>query len=71
MRQFLTERYHLIDETTMRITITLEDPIFLTKPFTYAHIHKRLPPQQVNIWLDCDPEVSRGETEASYPAKYK
>jgi hypothetical protein len=67
----ITERYHLIDDSTMRITITLEDPLFLTKPFVYAHIHKRLPGQQVNTWLDCDPEVSRGNAEASYPAKYK
>jgi hypothetical protein len=67
----VTERFHLIDNDTMRITITLEDPLFLTKPFVYAHIHKRRPNQQVNTWFDCDPETSRGETEASYPVKYK
>jgi hypothetical protein len=55
----------------MRITITVEDPLFLKKPFVYAHIHKRRPAQQVNTWFDCDPETSRGETEASYPVKYK
>jgi hypothetical protein len=67
----MTERYHLIDENTMRITVTLEDPLFLSKPFTYAHIHKRQPGQQVNKWLECDPEVTRGATETSYPSKYK
>ena len=44
---------------------------FLKKPFTFAHIHKRLSGQQVNMWLDCDPEVSRGNAEATYPSKYK
>ena len=66
-----TERYHLIEPDIMRITITIEDPLFLKKPFTFAHIHKRLPGQQVNMWLDCDPEVSRGNAEATYPSKYK
>ena len=67
----VTERFHLIDPDTMRITITLEDPIFLAKPFVYAHIHRRRPAQQVNNWFDCDPESSRGAVEASYPSKYK
>lgn len=71
-RKKLTERYHFVDDETFRITITLEDPIFLTRPFVYAHIHKRRPAQQVNTWFDCDPETSRGATEASYPSnKYK
>jgi hypothetical protein len=68
----LTERYHKIDDDIMRITITLEDPIFLKRPFVYAHIHKRRPPQQVNTWFECDAEASRGEVEAAYPGeKYK
>jgi hypothetical protein len=67
----VTERYHLIDPDTMRVTITLEDPLFLTKPFVYAHIHKRRPVQQLDTWFECDRESSRGATEATYPAKYK
>jgi hypothetical protein len=71
-RKKVTERYHLIDENTFRITITLEDPIFLTRPFVYAHIHKRRPDQQVNSWFECDADASRGEVEAAYPGiKYK
>ncbi len=61
-----------IDDDNMRITITLEDPIFLKRPFVYAHIHKRRPPQQVNTWFECDAESSRGQVEAAYPGvKYK
>ena len=68
----VTERYHKIDDDTMRITITLVDPIFLKRPFVYAHIHKRRPDQQVNTWFECDAEASRGEVEAAYPGeKYK
>ena len=71
-RKKVTERYHLIDEDTFRITITLEDPIFLTRPFVYAHIHKRRPAQQVATWFECDADASRGEVEAAYPGiKYK
>ena len=67
----VTERYHIIDDDTMRITITLEDSLFLKRPFVYAHIHTRRPVQQVNSWFECDPESSRGATEATYPSKYK
>jgi hypothetical protein len=71
----MTERYHFLDEDTFRITITLEDPIFLTRPFVYAHIQKResaRQPQQLRTWVECDPEASRGATETSYPTtKYQ
>jgi hypothetical protein len=71
-RKKVTERFHKIDDDTMRIIITLEDPIFLKKPFVYAHIHKRRPAQQVNTWFECDAESSRGQIEAAYPGvKYK
>lgn len=71
-RKKITERYHLIDEDTFRITITLEDPIFLTRPFVYAHIHKRRPDQQVATWFECDAEASRADIESAYPGeKYK
>ena len=36
VRKKITERYRLIDDNNMRVIITLEDPTFLTKPFTYA-----------------------------------
>ncbi len=71
-RKKITERYHFVDEDTMRVTITLEDPIFLKRPFVYAHIHKRRPDQQVALWFECDAESSRGQVEAGYPGvKYK
>ena len=41
VRKKVTERYHHVDPETLRVTITLEDPIFLTRPFTYAHMHKK------------------------------
>ena len=36
VRKKITERYRLIDDNSMRLIITLDDPTFLTKPFTWA-----------------------------------
>ena len=49
---------------------TLEDPIFLTAPFTYAHIHTKRKGEQLSGWFQCDPEVARSAIESTYPEKY-
>jgi len=68
----VTERYHLMDENTMRIIITINDPIFLTKPFKYALIVYKRPGGMQPGWWQCDPQASREETEGGYPGrKYK
>ncbi|MGE3842524.1 MAG: hypothetical protein AB7I50_13140 [Vicinamibacterales bacterium] len=69
VRKKVTERYRLIDDDNMRLIITLEDPTFLTKPFTYAFVFAKTGmagPRQG--WRECDGESARREQEYSYPA---
>ena len=66
VRKKVTERYHLIDENTMRLVIMVEDPTFLKKPFTYALLEARKPGGLIPIWRACDPDVARREVEEGY-----
>ena len=66
VRKKVTERYHIIDEDTMRLIITLEDPTFLKRPFTWAIVLSKGsggPPTQ---WSMCDPDAARREVEFAY-----
>jgi hypothetical protein len=38
----LTERLQKVGPDNIRITVTVEDPVFFTKPFTYARVARRL-----------------------------
>jgi hypothetical protein len=69
VRKKITERYRLIDDSNLRLIITLEDPIFLTRPFTYAFVFTKTGsngPRQG--WRNCDAESARREQEYAYPA---
>jgi hypothetical protein len=69
VRKKITERYRLIDDSNLRLIITLEDPIFLTRPFTYAFVFTKTGtagPRQ--LWVNCDAESARREQEYAYPA---
>ena len=66
VRKKVTERYHIIDENTMRLIITLEDPTFLTRPFTYAMFYNKRPGGLVPVWRACDPDVGRNEVLEGY-----
>jgi hypothetical protein len=66
VRKKVTERYHIIDENTMRLIITLEDPTFLTRPFTYAILYNKRPGGLVPVWRACDPSVARNEVYEGY-----
>jgi hypothetical protein len=68
-RKKVIERYRLLDDETMQITITLEDPVFLTQPFTYVHQWKRYKQPLVG-WWECDPESTRQEMQLTAPVKY-
>lgn len=35
-RLHVVERYRLLDDDTLRLTFTVEDPMFFTRPFTYS-----------------------------------
>jgi hypothetical protein len=69
VRKKITERYRLIDDSNLRLIITLEDPTFLTRPFTYAFVFSKTGsngPRQG--WRNCDAESARREQEYAYPA---
>ena len=67
-----TERYQFIDDDTLRVIITIDDPIFLTRPFAYSRLFMRAPARGGGGgWTYCDPEASRREVEYNYPeSKY-
>ena len=65
-RKHLIERYSLPTPETMKITITIEDPTFLSKPFTFVHMWKKSNKPLVG-WWECDPEITRREMELTYP----
>jgi hypothetical protein len=68
VRKKITQRYQLIDENHLRLIITLEDPTFLTRPFTWAFVFTRVGndgPSQG--WRNCDAESARREQDFAYP----
>jgi hypothetical protein len=68
----LTERYRKTSPTTIELTITIEDPLFLKRPFTYKHFYRKTAndDQPVAIW-ECDPATSRRELSVMAPDKYE
>ena len=60
VRKKITERYQLIDDTNLRVIITLEDPTFLTKPFKYAFMWTKRQGGLNPVWVTCDAETARG-----------
>jgi hypothetical protein len=66
VRKKVTERYHVIDNNTMRLIITLEDPTFLTRPFTYAMLYSKHPGGLNPAYRACDPAVARNEVYEGY-----
>ena len=69
VRKKVTERYKLLNPDLMTITITIEDPVFMTMPYTYVHQWKRLNKPLVG-WWECDPEITRTEMKLTAPVKY-
>ena len=67
VRKKVTERYRIIDDDHLRLIITLEDPVFLTRPFTYAYLLTRRAGGPPTGWRACDPEVARNEVLFAYP----
>ena len=72
VRKKVTERYQVIDRDHLRLIITLEDPVFLTRPFKFSFHLTRDTEGVRPSWNYCDPDVARREVEYSYPGeKYK
>ena len=72
----ITERYSVSGPdadglSRMTITITIEDPVFLTEPFTFTHHwNNRRKNQPLYGWWECDPQFTRREMELTAPIKY-
>ena len=66
----VTERYTLLDQDTMRLTITLEDPLMLLRPFTWSHMMERDPDHIPMGVYNCNPEFNLLEVEATVPDPY-
>ena len=67
VRKKITERYQLIDDTNLRVIITLDDPTFLTKPFKYAFMWAKRQGGLTPVWVTCDAETARSEVDYAYP----
>ena len=67
VRKKVTERYHRIDDDHLRIVITLEDPTFLTRPFTWAILWSKKQGGMPPAWRACDADSARREVEFAYP----
>jgi hypothetical protein len=70
VRKRVVERYTMVDKDTMRITITLEDPLFLNRPATWTHTWVRTANRPLDGWAECDPGVTRREIELTVKEKY-
>ena len=68
----VTERWHRLSETRMDITYTVEDKLFLAKPWVftwhYEKVEAPLARNQVNFI--CDPSVSWNEALLAAPSRY-
>lgn len=70
VRKRVIERYTLVPPEHLKIDITLEDPLFLTRPFTWSHTWRKTADRRLDGWAECDPEVTRREIELTVPEKY-
>ena len=71
VRKKVIERYQVIDKDHTRLIMTLEDPVFLTRPFKFSFALTREDPPRPTF-NNCDPDVARREIEYSYPGeKYR
>ena len=67
VRKKVTERYQLVDDEHLRIVITLEDPTFLSRPFTWAILWSKKQGGPPPAWRSCDADAARRELEFAYP----
>jgi hypothetical protein len=69
VRKKVTERYHLIDDEHLRIVITLDDPTFLSRPFTWAILWRKTQGGPPPAYRSCDVESALREVEFAYPGR--
>jgi hypothetical protein len=70
--KIVTERWHKIGPTRLDVTYTLEDKIFLKKPwvFTWKYQKTDPPPLRNQVNFVCDPEVAWDEALIAAPSRY-
>ena len=68
-RKRVVERYSMVDDETMSIVITYEDPVFLNAPITWEQrwVKEDTP---LNGWWECNSEITRTEIQNTYPDRY-
>jgi hypothetical protein len=64
-----TERYTMKDYENIELSITVEDPLFLTEPFTFVGNLRRTSQVPANTW-DCDPKVPGRELYETFRNPY-
>ena len=57
------------DKDNMELSITVEDPLFLTKPFTFVGNLKKTEEKQIGTW-DCDAAVAAKELYDTFKNPY-
>ena len=50
VRKRVIERYSLVNPNELKIEITLEDPLFLTRPFTWSHTWRKTTTRPLDSW---------------------
>ena len=70
VRKRVIERYSLTNENEMKIEITLDDPLFLSAPFTWSHTWRKNNARAFDGFAECDPDVTRREIEMTVKEKY-
>ena len=65
----VTERYRPVDDKTMMLTITQEDPLFLLKPYTWTVQLQKAAARPEGVY-NCDVEYNYAEIDAVMPDPY-
>ena len=65
----IVERYERTGPDSMLLTVTIEDPLFLTQPVTYTHKYKKAERDSLRFW-NCNLENAQAEMQIMVPDKY-
>ena len=65
----VTERYRPVDDKTMTLTITHEDPLFLLKPYTWTIQLQKAAARPEGVY-NCDTEFNYAEIDAAMRDPY-
>ena len=69
VRKHLIERYTINNPESLSIDFTVDDPVFLIKPFTWHKNYDKTNRNFVSQW-DCDPGAGLEELYRTTPQRY-